>query len=61
MLPDLFLFTAFNILSLLSAFGVLIINYVIGEISFLVQTIWSSVDFLYVHGHLFRYETFSSV
>jgi hypothetical protein len=27
--------------------------YVTREISFLVQSIWSSVDFLYVHGHLF--------
>jgi hypothetical protein len=25
----------------------------VGEISFLVQSIWSSVGFLYVHGHLF--------
>jgi hypothetical protein len=28
--------------------------YVMGRISFLVQTIWSSVGYLYVHGHLFR-------
>ena len=28
--------------------------YVMGRSSFLVQTIWSSVGYLYVHGHLFR-------
>ena len=27
--------------------------YVSGGISFLVQSIWSSVGFLYIHGHLF--------
>jgi hypothetical protein len=27
--------------------------YVMGRISFLVQSIWSSVGFLYVHGYLF--------
>jgi hypothetical protein len=33
-----------------------------GEISFLVQPIWSSVGFLYVYGHLFfRLRTFSSI
>jgi hypothetical protein len=45
-----FLLTAFNI------FFVLCFDYyVTGGISFLVQTIWSSVGFLYVQGHLFLY------
>jgi hypothetical protein len=34
---------------------------VTGGISFLIQSIWSSVGFLYVHGHLFRYGKFSSI
>ena len=35
--------------------GVILIGlpYMLGGISFLVQSIWSSVGFLYVHGHLF--------
>ena len=43
-----FSLTAFNILSLFSAFGVLIIIW--WEI--LVQSVWSSVGFLCIHGHL---------
>jgi hypothetical protein len=35
--------------------------YVTGGISLLVQSIWSSVGFLYVHGHLFMLEKFSSI
>jgi hypothetical protein len=34
---------------------------VTGGISFLVQSIWSSVGFLYVHRHLFRLRKFSSI
>jgi hypothetical protein len=30
-----------------------VVNYVLGVISFVVQSIWSSVGFLYDHGHLF--------
>jgi hypothetical protein len=32
-----------------------------GVISFLFQSIWSSLGFLYVHGHLFRLGKFSSI
>jgi hypothetical protein len=51
MLIDLFLLTAFKILSLFRAFGGFD-YYVIRGISFLVQSIWNSVGFLYVYGHL---------
>jgi hypothetical protein len=34
---------------------------VTGGISFLVQSIWSSVGFLYVDGHLFKLGKFSSI
>jgi hypothetical protein len=34
---------------------------VTGGISFLVESIWSSVGFLYVYGHLFRLGKFSSI
>jgi hypothetical protein len=43
--------TAFNILSLFSAFGVLIIMW--WEEFLFWSSLWSSVGFLYVHGHLF--------
>ena len=46
-----FYLTAFNILSLFSAFVVLIIMCQ-EEFFFLVQSIWISVGFLYVHGHV---------
>ena len=52
MLLDLFSLTAFNSLSVFCAFSVLTII-VMGGISFLVQSIWSSIGFLYFHGHLF--------
>jgi hypothetical protein len=52
MLLDLFSLTAFNILSLLVQ--LVFYYYVMGGISFLVQPIWSSIGYLYVHGHLFR-------
>jgi len=35
--------------------------YVTGGIFFLVQTIWTSVGFLYVYGNLFRLGKFSSI
>jgi hypothetical protein len=54
-----FSLTAFNILSLFCAFGVLII--ITRGISFLVSSVWFSVDFLYVYGHFFRLGKFSSV
>ena len=47
-----FSLTAFNILSLFIAFSCSD-YYVLGGITFLVQSIWSSVGFLYLHGHLF--------
>jgi hypothetical protein len=34
---------------------------VTGGISLLVQSIWSSVGFLYAHGYLFRLGKFSSI
>jgi hypothetical protein len=49
-----FFLNAFNILSLFNAFWCSD-YYVTGEISFLVQSIWSSVGFLYVHGHFLLY------
>jgi hypothetical protein len=49
MLLDLFFLIAFNILSLFCGFG--IDYYVTGGISFLVQTICSSIG-LYVYGNL---------
>jgi hypothetical protein len=48
--PCPFSLTAFSIL----CFVHLVFDYyVMGGICFLVQPIWSSVGFLYVHGHLF--------
>jgi hypothetical protein len=49
--PCPFSLSAFNILS---CFVHLVFDYyVMGGISFLVQSIWTSVGFLYVYGHLF--------
>jgi hypothetical protein len=43
--------TAFNTILFICCFD----YYVVGKISFLVQSILSSVGFLYFHGHLFPY------
>jgi hypothetical protein len=55
MFLDLFYLTAFNILSLLYVLGVFD-YYLMGGISFLFQSIWSSVGFVYAHGHFFLWE-----
>jgi hypothetical protein len=57
----LFFITAFNIFCLFCAFWCFH-YYMTGEIPFLVQSFWSFVGFLYVHGHFFfRLGKFSSI